>query len=601
MLSTFSKICIFWMRSVLFKSIKTKVIFFVLTCFLISIWSLSFYASTILQKDMQKILEEQQFAMATIYAQQVDEGLRSRLDALDKVASIIPSYMIVEPKAMQIFLDENIVLQALFNRAIFVQNTQGDTIASSPQSLGKTGINYKDRDYVIAALEEGKTTVGTPVVGRVSKKPNFSMATPIRDEKNQIIGSLSGVITLEKSNFLDKISEVGYGKNGNYFLLSPKQRLIITSSEKDRIMETLPMHGVIPPLDHFIDGYEGSAVYINQFGIEVLTSVKQIPISGWAIAVSIPTKEIFLPIYTMQERILWGTFLLTLIVGFLLWRFLQSQFSIITDIIQKINFIATEENSFKLLPVARDDEIGKLIDSFNYLLSTLLKQKIGLEKEISKNIIIQNQLYQASKEAEIGRVVANISHQWRGVLAKVGAVNLLTLVQLKNDYPLCRVFLTQQSEEMVRLLDFMSQTMQDFLEFYKPSTIAEEFSISQTIHQALNILEKSICDSALSIEYEKVVDKKLVGFKNQWIHIWLNLISNTIAAGKTNGITAPHFKITTYDNKIIVSDNAGGASNIDNLMGIGLQMCSEIVKNHNGVLTYQNLNDGFCITIAFES
>lgn len=586
-------------QNTLLCSIKSKITFFALSFFLVSIWSLSFYATTSLRKDMEKTFEEQQFATATIYAQQIEEGLKIRIEALEQTANQVSVIMEASPQILDSFLDNQLVLKMLFNGTLSIQNTDALAIASWPLSLGITGTNYSDRDYVLGALHNGKPSIGHLVIGRRLKKPSISMGVPIFNENQQIVGALTGTIALGSTNFLDSISEIGYGKNGNYFLVSPNQRRIITSSQKEDIMVKLPDKDVIPAIDVFLEGYEGSAIYTNQYGIEVITSVKNISISGWKMAISMPTKDAFSPIDKMRHRIMFATFLLTICMGILFWWILKRQLSPIVDTIKSLELMTIQKNFLKPLNIKKQDEIGKLIDSFNMLLDALAKQKDELQKEITKNNTIQNQLYQTAKEAEIGKIVANISHQWRGSLAKVGAVNLLTLTQIKNNYPLERNFLTTQSEEIAKQLDFMSQTMQDFLEFYKPSKTIEEFSISETIQQALHILEKSINDSSLTIEYNKITDKKIVGIKNRWIHIWLNLINNTITAGERNGIYAPYMKIIMFEDKIIISDNAGGEKNIEGEMGIGLQMCSEIVKQNSAKLTCHNLDDGYCVTIAF--
>jgi signal transduction histidine kinase len=518
-------------------SIKSKITFFALSFFLVSIWSLSFYATTSLRKDMEKTFEEQQFATATIYAQQIEEGLKIRIEALEQTANQVSVIMEEKPQILDSFLDNQLVLKMLFNGTLSIQNTDALAIASWPLSLGITGTNYSDRDYVLGALHNGKPSIGHLVIGRRLKKPSISMGVPIRNKNQQIVGALTGTIALGSTNFLDSISEIGYGKNGNYFLVSPNQRRIITSSQKERIMAKLPDKDVIPAIDVFLEGYEGSAIYTNQYGVEVITSVKNISISGWKMAISMPTKDAFSPIDKMRHRIMFATFLLTICMGILFWWILKRQLSPIVDTIKSLELMTIQKNFLKPLNIKKQDEIGKLIDSFNMLLDALAKQKDELQKEITKNNTIQTQLYQTAKEAEIGKIVANISHQWRGSLAKVGAVNLLTLTQIKNNYPLQRNFLTMQSEEIAKQLDFMSQTMQDFLEFYKPSKTIEEFSISETIQRALHILEKSIHDSSLTIEYNKITDKKIVGIKNRWIHIWLNLINNTITAGDRNGIS----------------------------------------------------------------
>lgn len=590
---------LFYIKQAIIHSIKIKITIFALILFCISIWSLSFYATTTLREDMQKILGEQQFTAAKICADQIEEGLKIRLVALEETAKKINQNILNDVGMSQSFLDDQCVLQSLFNATLSIQNSDAIAISGWPKSLEIAGKNYTDRDFVVNPLKQNRSTIGLPVVGKSLQKPSISMGVPIHDESGNVIGVLTGTIALEMTNFLDSVSEAGYGRHGNYFLVSPTQRITITSSKKDRIMVQLSPKGLIPTLDRFLDGYEGSAVYVTQAGIEVLASSKIIPLSDWRIVISMPTKDAFSSISIMQNRIIVITLIITIFIGIFFWKMLTNQFLPIMDAIQTLDVMSKEKQFSEPLSIRRQDEIGHLIKSFNRLLYTLSEQKEQLEDQIQRNNIIQNQLFQASKEAEIGKVVANISHQWRGALAKVGAVNLLTLLQLKNDYPMCKVFLIQQSEEIGRLLDFMSDTMQDFLEFYKPSQQVETFSISNTIQHARNILDKSILDSSLEIIYEVIADKRLSGIKNRWTHIWLNFINNTIDAAKRNGILAPVIKIVLDEDKIVISDNAGGSS-IHNTMGIGLMMCSEIVKKHGCRFDFGNYNDGFRIIIIFS-
>jgi len=231
------------------------------------------------------------------------------------------------------------------------------------------------------------------------------------------------------------------------------------------------------------------------------------------------------------------------------------------------------------------------------LWNALLREKVALE--VAKNSAIQNKLFQTSKEAEIGRIIGNISHQWRGTLAKIGALNLLTLVQLKNDQPMDKAFIMNQSVEIGKLLDFMSHTMQDFLEFYKPSKHSETFTFIETLEHAKNILETKIQKSNLIISSEGLLEQKIMGIKNQWVHIWLNLIDNAINAATKNSIANPCFKVFFEANIITIEDNVGGMAQMpsENDMGLGIYMCVELVKKHGGKLSYHPLLDGVRIVI----
>ena len=99
------------------------------------------------------------------------------------------------------------------------------------------------------------------------------------------------------------------------------------------------------------------------------------------------------------------------------------------------------------------------------LWNTMLRRKVRVE--VAKNMAIKEQLYQKAKQAEIGNLIANISHQWREPLSKLSSINLLTIAKMKMDQPIEREWIGTQAQKIEDTIAFMSQTMQNFLEFYK--------------------------------------------------------------------------------------------------------------------------------------
>ncbi len=97
-----------------------------------------------------------------------------------------------DEQALQTLLEQRPLLQLLFNAGIFVTGTDGTAIASLPTSTQRIGVNYRDRDFMAAALEEGKASIGRPVIGRRLKSPIFVMAVPLRDSQGKVTGVLAG-------------------------------------------------------------------------------------------------------------------------------------------------------------------------------------------------------------------------------------------------------------------------------------------------------------------------------------------------------------------------------------------------------------------------
>jgi diguanylate cyclase (GGDEF)-like protein/PAS domain S-box-containing protein len=327
---------------------------------------------------MDRLLSEQQVANVTMVADGIDREMQDRLQTLARVAVLITPDMVDEPLSLQAFLEQRPDLHALFNGGIYAARLDGTAIADFPLSSGRLGVDYSDRDYIARPLKEGKATIGRPVVGKKAQAPIFGMAVPIHDNDGRVIGALAGITNLEIQSFLDQISKNRYGKTGGYLLVAPQHRLIVTATDKQRIMESSPPIGAIPEIDRFHAGFEGSAVYVNPLGVEMLTSTKAVPVAGWYVAANLPTTEAFAPIRDMQRRVLVTTVLFTIVAGVLIWWTLRRQLHPIFSTMETLANMSTSDELLRPLPIIRKDEIGQLIGGFNRLIESVRQSQEAL-------------------------------------------------------------------------------------------------------------------------------------------------------------------------------------------------------------------------------
>jgi diguanylate cyclase (GGDEF)-like protein/PAS domain S-box-containing protein len=384
-------------------SIKTRVTLGTLGIFLLSLWLLAFYASLILHADMERVMGEQQFSTVSIVAAQINTALEEHLTSLERHAGgRIPPPMLGNAVALQARLQESPIIQGLFNAGVFVTDAHGTAIASVPVSVGRVPANYMDRDYIVAALKDGKSTIGKPVIGKKLQAPVFAMAVSIRDPQGKIIGVLVGVTDLAQSNFLDGISQGHYGRTGNLIIIAPQYRRIITGSDKRRVMEELPAPGMNPPIDRRVRGQEGSEIFINPSGVEVLISSKNIPVAGWVVTASLPTQEAFAPIREVQQRLLLVTILMTLLAGALTWWLVQRQLAPMLVTVKTLATLSRSNQPPAPLPITRQDEIGDLIGGFNHLLSELGQREETLRES-------ERQLRESQDIARLGSYVIDMA------------------------------------------------------------------------------------------------------------------------------------------------------------------------------------------------
>ena len=365
-------------RFSLSRSLKTRVTLFTLAIFVLSIWATTFFASRLLQGDMQRLLGEQQFSTVSVLAQNVNDRLTDRLRAVNAIADQIDADLLVHKAMLQTRLEERPILPIMFNAGTFITGADGVAIASLPVSAGRIGVNYLDRDFIVAALKEGRASVGQPVMGKQLKSPVIVIAAPIRDRQGKVIGALAGVTDLGQPNFLDQITYNRYGQSGGYLLNARKERLIVTATDKTRIMQPLPPVGVNPLLDRYMEGFEGYGLSVNSRGVEELTSAKGIPVAGWLMGVVTPAAEAFAPIDDMQLRMLLASLCLTLLAGLLTWWMLKRQLEPLTATANAMVALSSRKQIPQALPVCGQDEIGQLTGGFNRLVETWIEREAAL-------------------------------------------------------------------------------------------------------------------------------------------------------------------------------------------------------------------------------
>jgi signal transduction histidine kinase len=240
--------------------------------------------------------------------------------------------------------------------------------------------------------------------------------------------------------------------------------------------------------------------------------------------------------------------------------------------------------------------ITLIVFSVNYF----LQKKIKIE--VAKNLAQAELLMQQNRKAELGGLIANISHQWKNGLAKIGSTNLQMLfLSDMGSVPSSKEIKTYAMDIENSIL-FMSQTMDIFLNFYKDNQKKEVFVVSETLREALTIVDAKIKADHADICINIINDIEIVGIKNEWIHIWLNLVNNSIKAAKE--MKNPTVKITINSSQIVYRDNCGGfdketlmAVNKGMHSGLGVKMSRDILKKYSYAISISNQDNGAEIVI----
>ena len=214
-----------------------------------------------------------------------------------------------------------------------------------------------------------------------------------------------------------------------------------------------------------------------------------------------------------------------------------------------------KEAELEELNVELEKRVEQKTKELKELNETLEKR---VKEEIKKNEEKQKVMFWQSRFASLGEMLANIAHQWRQPLTELN----LTLFSLK------KAALNNQKEsieelysESRALIQNMSNTIEDFSNFFKPDKEKQHFMLHESIDEALHILKRVLKRDMIQVKtsYEDVT---VLGITNEFTQVVVNLLKNSRDAFVENGVLIREIKIELSKERgyalIIVEDNAGG-------------------------------------------
>lgn len=516
-----------------------------LAVFLLGVWSITFYALQRLEDDMLDQLGSQQFAAVSTVAAQLDREIQSRLQALERVASEIPQNLLNKPDGLRDYLAGRTNFLILFN-GVRVFNRNAETLTLLPYDPSQLGRSFADRDYMMAALKEGRSIIGKPIISRIINAPVIVMATPIRDlRSNEVIGVLSGVINLGNTSFFDLVTSSHLGTSGGYLVIAPQHGLIITGSDKTRTMTETPPSGVNQNHDRFVAGFEGFGVAKNSRGIEELAAAKRIPSADWFLVRVLNTAEALGAIQSTQRQVMWGAAILSLLIGTLVWLLvsymLRRQFAPMMNATRTLATMAQSDSHAVLnpLPVAQNDEVGHLIGSFNVLINSVVESQRALEhhrdhleevvEQRTRALSTARDLAEAANRAKT-TFLANMSHELRTPMH--GVMGMIEIARRRMVDPKGLDHLAKAKASSERLLAVINDIL-DLSKIEADRLVLEDrpFSLDEQIEAVMATLEDKASSKGLVLSVDlpaQLACMPLQGDPLRLGQILLNLVGNAI-------------------------------------------------------------------------
>jgi signal transduction histidine kinase len=163
----------------------------------------------------------------------------------------------------------------------------------------------------------------------------------------------------------------------------------------------------------------------------------------------------------------------------------------------------------------------------------------------------------------MGEMISMIAHQWRQPLNNISLLNQMLLKRYENN-ELDREQIKRFAENSHRQIKLMSDTIEDFRNFFKPEEEKKSFSVNTVVHQTLEITENLFRSRNIEIVFHEGKEAVGYGYPNALSQTLLNLLNNAKDAFEETSSTPKKKKIeiflgeTREGIELKIRDNAGG-------------------------------------------
>jgi signal transduction histidine kinase len=247
-------------------------------------------------------------------------------------------------------------------------------------------------------------------------------------------------------------------------------------------------------------------------------------------------------------------------------------------------------------------------------LNAELEQQIALEveKNREKDRIMAHQ----ARLAAMGEMLRNIAHQWRQPLNNISLIVQNLQIEFE-DSVLTQSLCHEYVQDCLKLLTYMSHTIDNFSAFYQPDGGRQLLDLYDTVTEAVSLVKEELESCGITVRLTNECDSPVNGYKKEFSQALLNIIQNAKEAILLRCPTAPFVEIVCSQKgesaQVIVRDNGGGVSPefMDKIFdpyfttkfmsqgtGVGLYMSKMIIERHmKGTISITNNAAGAEVTI----
>ncbi|NMC73853.1 MAG: PAS domain S-box protein [Geobacteraceae bacterium] len=269
------------------------------------------------------------------------------------------------------------------------------------------------------------------------------------------------------------------------------------------------------------------------------------------------------------------------------------------------SLVTLRDTTERRLMEERLRENQERLEELNRTLEEKIREEVDRGREKDHLLILQ------SRQAAMGEMIGSIAHQWRQPLT---AVSLL-IQDLGETYvygDFTKEYLDATIRSALNIIQHMSQTIDDFRDFFRRDREPQAFSLRSIVDRALSFIETSLRYYTIAVDVDVDDDLIVFGYPNEFSQVLLNILGNAKDIFRERCTEKPVIRIHGFrENRktvLTITDNGGGipeeildrifepyftTRKRENGTGIGLWLSKTIIeKNMEGTLTACNVEGG---------
>lgn len=491
-----------------------------------------------LLEDFENNLSSQQANETARISNLVSQDLELRINILDQFATLlINDGQLLPQSQLTKLLKKQQKLSELFPHSLNVMSPDATSLAENILVPGRVGTYFGDRPHWKEAIKNQRPMITRPIVGRSSGVPLMIFVVPIKNDKAQLLGFLSGTLRMDQTLLIPKHVRDKSSKDAQFLVVDTNNFLFIEGSSGGKVIETLPDPGENLLIDAALSGISFGEVEARS-GETLIYATSHLQRLGWLFIRAVPKSLATAPAEQAFTRFFLISIGLTLGILLLTYAALRSTTASLGQMTQRIRSMIQKPESSRRLKERGAPEVRDLAQAFNQL----------MDERDANNRLKDN-------------FVSNVSHELRTPLTSMnGALRLLQSGTMGE--------LPERAQEMTTLALRNGERLQlligDMLDFNKLSSGKMRLSfqpenLQELLTDTVSSNEAMARESGARLAVSNAPDVRLKTDGHRLRQILDNFISNAVKFSPENGLVTLHAKKTDSGQlRIIISDQGKG-------------------------------------------